>query len=131
VEKKHVAGVLIVLAVLGGVFVMPKVRLLQFKMDADKYLREDLGRFPNAPAIIALDKALTKVAQGHGFQSVTSSKKITARSLAGTSKMVYVLYLVAKVDDQEVNFSHRIETGGFDQELEALQEAGVKVVGTE
>ena len=126
-EKKHLAGGVLLLVAVIAFFGYPHLRLLQFKMDADELMREDLGRFPTLDEIINVDDKITTLAQSHGFKSATYSKRITMRSSA--SDMFYVLQIQVTVDGKVINLSRRIDTGGLENEFSVLQEAGITVPG--
>jgi hypothetical protein len=128
-EKKHLlGGVVLVLAVV-AFFGYPYVRLLQLKLDADKLMIDDLGRFPTPDEIIDVDERITALAQRHGFATPTYAKRISMRSVGNSADMYYVLQITVTVDGKQLSLSRRIDTGGLENEFAVLQEAGIKVPG--
>jgi hypothetical protein len=126
-EKKHVLAGAVVLVLLVGFFAYPYVRLLQFKMDADKMLREDFGRFPTAQDIIDVDDKITAVAKKHGFMSATYKKTMTPGTTTGTAELFYFLAINATVDGKDILLSSRVDTPGLEGEFEVLEEAGITI----
>lgn len=130
-EKKHVAiGALVVVAVI-AVLVYPSARFWLFTLKARETI-EKLGRFPEAPQILALPDALRQEAVRYKMDpaQLTVRMALEERSMMGA---VNFTFLLVTVGDGTRTWSygvgsqagHRCETPI--ERLLSLEEAGVEL----
>lgn len=130
-EKKHVLAGMGVLLLVVGVLLWPAARWLTFTVKAQSPV-EKLGRFPEAPQILALPEQLREVARSVKLDPAKLQVKLGLEERGMMGGIVFT-YVLVECSDGERTWSYRsgselgrrIETTLSADLLKALKEGGV------